>query len=182
MLKAPEKLEFENEHISCVCEISQDWRLLKLNGVVKSPLSYQKMIVIAANSPDRMTTYTGSSLPFPNSEIAFDGTTNIVEVPKDGRFTKIFGYPNSYYAPDGCTKVQPSIFFTLYKNQESTPMVFTLELPELIPLQVRTLTHRPLRQVKGPSFYTDKAELIGVRSAYETMLAWKDVKIYNGIA
>lgn len=182
MLKAPQKLEFNNEHVSCVVEISEDWRLLKLQGTIRSPLNFQKMIVIAANGPDQMTTYSGSALPFPNNAIAFDGTPNIIEVAASGHFSKVFSYPNSYYAPDGCTKIQPSIFFTLYRPNKATPDVFTLELPELIPLQVRTLTHRPLRQVKGPYFYSDKADIIGVRSAYDTMVAWKDVKIYNGLA
>lgn len=178
-------VSFRNEYLSCTMTISDDFQTIQLNGAVSNPSKYQFIEIIASNSIDRFTNYSGSGLPFPCANIAFDGTPNIITIDPNsfGTFQGIFSYPNSFYSQDAFEKIKPSIFARLFPKEENTEPIFVrMELPEMVPLQVRTLTHRENRAKLGPEFYSQKTDLIGVRSAYDTMLALKQLKIYNQLA
>jgi hypothetical protein len=57
-----------------------------------------------------MMSYTGSGLPFPNEEIAFEGSRNVYAIPKTGVVNTQFKKPNAYCTR---TKVPPSLFVRL---------------------------------------------------------------------
>ena len=49
----------------------------RLNNISKKKIQNQKIdVFIAANSPTYLIGYTGSGLPYPNKEVAFENTTN----------------------------------------------------------------------------------------------------------
>lgn len=171
-------LSFQNPYLQATIDIVDD--RVKIRGSITHRAKYARAELIAANPIQRMMNYSGSGLPWPCAAFAFQGTPNILEIPADGKFEADFAYPNSYYTTDGVEKVVSSVFAILYPRNGSDAVAVRMELPEQTPLQVRTLTYRP--KMTSPTFYSNKEEIIGVRGAYDTMLAWRDVKIQNGLA
>jgi hypothetical protein len=161
------ELSFKNEYLSCKATISLDKQVVKLQGMISNFGQYSKVEIIAPNPPNRMTSYAGSGLPFPCSQVAFDNTPNVGKVNESGSFDILFEYPNSYYVPDMFTKIAPSVYFIFYPTDNKVESFASrVELYDDLP--VRTLVHRP-NHAKGPGFYTAKEGLIGVRSAEDTM-------------
>ena len=158
------ELQFKNEYVSGKATINTYDHTVKIEGMITHPVQYSEIQLIAASPPNRMTAYAGSGLPFPCSQIAFEGTPNVSNIDKSGLFNVIFEYPNSYYIPDMMTKIPPAIYFIFKSNNNS----FASRIDLYDDLPVRSLVHRP-NHAKGPGFYTAKESLIGVRSAEETM-------------
>jgi hypothetical protein len=171
---------FQNAHVNCVIEELPALEL-RLRGLVLNPAKYKRVEVIAPNPIDRMASFSGSGMPFPCGAIAFEATPNWINVDPagDGHFEGVFKYPNSYYTQDAKTKIKPSIFVIL-TPAAGEPTFVRLELPD--PLPVRTLTHREERGVLGPSFYTIKDDIIGVRGAEETMRRLAAAKMERALA
>lgn len=172
-------LTFDNQYVSVKMIITES-ASVQLQGRVHNRASYGSVEVIAPCPIDRMTNYSGSGLPFPCAEIAFENTPNQISVGDSGTFHGVFAYPNSYYAQDALEKVVSSIFVIMHPKTPGDPIIVRMELPEQVPLTVRTLTHRPKRT--DPAFYYLKQDIIGVRGAEATMRALKDVKVYQGFA
>jgi hypothetical protein len=147
---------------------------LSINGNVLNPFSYTEMIVVAANPIDRMMNYSGSGLPFPSPCIAFEGTPNYYVIGGDGVINTTFLRPNSYYATDTYTRVEPSVFVKLYKNNQDEPVTVQFKLADNNPL--KSVFYRKERSELGPAFYEKKADIIGVRSQYEIIKMLEDVK------
>jgi hypothetical protein len=148
--------------------------VLQINGNVLDASVYTQMIVIAANPIDRMMNYSGSGLPFPSHSIAFEGTPNRYTVGGDGVINVTFVRPNSYYATDTYTRVEPSVFVKLYKNNNDEPIIVQFKLEDKHPL--KSVFYRKERSELGPSFYEKKADIIGVRSQYEIIKMLEAVK------
>jgi hypothetical protein len=171
---------FQNAHVNCVIQELPDHEL-RLSGIVLNPSKYKRIEVIASNPIDRMTNYSGSGLPFPSGAVAFEATPNWINIDpaSDGHFDGVFKYPNSYYTQDAKTKIKPSVFVIL-TPASGDPTFVRLELPD--PLPIRTLTYREGRDALGPSFYTIKDDIIGVRTAEETMRRLAAAKMERGLA
>lgn len=92
----------------------------RLNNISKKNIQNQKLMFIAANSPTYLIGYTGSGLPYPNKEVAFENTTNkgIVAVQEDGSFSFKIDYPNSYYKHLGSKLIEPHIYIKLCGNDK----------------------------------------------------------------
>lgn len=173
-------LSFNNQYVACTMVITESGSI-RLQGRVNNRAAYQAVEIVAPAPIDRMTNYSGSGLPFPCAAIAFDNTPNRILVGESGQFQGVFAYPNSYYTNDAFNKVVSSVFAILYpKDVNEEPIVVRMELPEQVPLTVRTLTHRPKRV--DPEFYRLKEDIIGVRGAEATMRALANVKVYMGLA
>lgn len=172
--------QFDNEYVQCVVEIDEK-EMLRVYGTIKQMRGIREAIIKAPNTIDRMTTYTGSGLPFPCAQIAFENTPNIIKVTDPtGNFDTRFSYPNSYYTIDGHTKIESSIFFTIYwKNQEKEKTIVRLPLTDSLPL--RTLNYRP-GYSRGPQYYSDKSDIVGIRGAEATMYAIAEAKKAYDIA
>ena len=91
----------------------------RLKNISKKKLN-QKIMFIAANSPTLLLGYTGSGLPYPNEEVAFENTKNkgIVKSNEDGTFSFKINYPNSYYKNLGSTLIEPHIYIKLCGNNK----------------------------------------------------------------
>ncbi len=171
-------LSFQNAYLEANVVIDQDQVIVQ--GSITHRAKFQKAELIAANPIQRMMNYSGSGLPWPCAAFAFQETPNYLEIPEDGKFVATFSYPNSFYTTDGFDKVVSSVFVILTPKDGSPSINVRLELPEQEPLQVRTLTYRPKRV--NPTFYSEKEDIIGIRGAYDTMLALRGVKIHDGLA
>ena len=175
-------MQFDNEYISLVATVSNDFSVVEFQGRVKNPGSYKSMEIMAAHPIDRMTNYSGSGLPWPCPNFAFDNTPSRLQVSKDGSFQGKFRYPNSYYTYDAFEKIPPSLFALLYDNSGKTPIVVRIGLNEPDILKMRTLTYR--NRNAGPAFYAVKEQYMGIlpTTAEEAMLTLKAFKPRYNIA
>jgi hypothetical protein len=162
-------MNFTNEFVSCIINI--DGIHVNIKGTLNNPSIYKKKIVIAPVSINKITSFSGSALPFPNEEIAFENTKNIFEIKEDGIIDVIFEYPNSYYSPDGLTKIKSPILLLFDDNK------FIIELNDICPL--KTLRDR---KRSDPSFYALKEILVPIGTAEEKMKNYSSAKIKYNIA
>lgn len=154
---------FRNDYVDCVLDIVG--RHVRVAGNVRVPSSFDKMIVMAPNSIDRTISYTGSGLPFPCPNMAFENTPNYAIISESGGFDVTFSYPNSYYTSDTLHRVPPSVFFTLEKDGQESINV-RIDLEDELPL--KTLTHRPGRSDPDFAFY-NRERIIPPQSAEGVM-------------
>ena len=176
-------MNYDNAYLSCQIQFVEPVSLngvprLTIQGTIKNKNAYSKIFLVAPNPPMTMTNYSGSGLPYPCANQAFENTPSYVDIHESVFHTTIF-YPNSYYAVGGMEKIGPSILFGFVPQSSIKPTYVRLELPDRLPL--RTLTHRSSRT--GPEFYAKKAEIIGVPESQEALLRQiGEVKIKYGVA
>ena len=162
---------FNNSLVNCTVNISQDRKTIHVSGSVKNASSYSEMLLLAPNPPDNISSYSGGFLPFPCEQIAYENTPNSYNIPSSGSFNVTFVYPNSYYTPDGLTKIKSPVLFVL----DSELVVF--ELDDICPL--KTLRDR----VRGkPEFYATKEFLLPIDTAENVMKAYCKAKYTYNIA
>jgi hypothetical protein len=172
---------FKNVYVQCDVMASMGANnnvMLRIDGKVMNPMSYQKMEVYAPCPIDRMMNYSGSGLPFPCAAVAFDNTPNYAVIPVDGNFTVNFKYPNSYYTSDFKTKVASSIFVKLQSVGSAEPIDVRFELPDK--LFLHTLGYRTMR--KGPLYYSVKEDLLPIAGAEATMRNYSAAKVQYNLA
>jgi len=163
------KKNISDNVINCVFELENN--NLKIKGSLFNPAIYKKKVITAPNPIDIITSYSGSALPFPNEEIAFENTKNYLEINNDGIIDATFRFPNSYYSPDGKTKIKSPIVLIL----DDKKIIY--ELDDLCPL--KTLKDR----VRGnPSFYAIKEVILPVATAENTMYNYSQAKMKYNIA
>ena len=167
---------FSDEYTAFNITFNKDYSLLNIAGSIRNNALYSNIILTAPNPIDRMTNYSGSGLPFPNYEIAFEKTPNIHKIDSSGVFNVSFKYPNSFYMPDGLNKIKPSIFFVFTIN-ENVSFRLQYELHDINAL--RTLVNRASR--KNPEFYGAKDYILPIDTAEKVMYAYSRAKIENDI-
>ena len=131
----------------------------ELKGDLSRVSSYQRVYLKywAASSPTYNSNFSGSGLPYPNEDMAFDGTSNKGVVDVNGsKFQFTLNYPNSYYVNMGSVYVPPQVNIVVCNSEQkeiSEKMV--INLGEGIPF--RTLTWPKQRNWNdGPMFYDVK--------------------------
>ena len=122
----------ENQHIKC--KIIRDNVNITIECEINEETLDNKIYYFAANTPDRLTTFSGSGLPFPNKEVAFEGSSNIgrkIINNKNKKFSLNLLRPNSYYKDD-YTIVEPEVIIKfLLKNKKTR--VLTIPIDNKIP-------------------------------------------------
>ena len=167
---------YNDEYTTYNITVNSDNSALKINGSIKNNTLYKDIIIIAPNPINRMSSYSGSGLPYPNYEIAFENTPNIHKIEASGIFNISFKYPNSFYMPDGINKIKPSIYF-LFTTFDNKSFRLQYELRDINPL--RTLINRDSR--KNPEFYGAKDHILPIATAEKVMLAYSYAKIEHDI-
>ena len=113
----------------------------------------QKIIYYAPNPPTYNSSFSGSALPFPNPDIAFEGTPNhgAVMTNPDGSFEfKVF-YPNSYYIALGTVYVGPHVFI----KGCGVEKVHSIHLGDGVPFRMITYPSPPYTAPRdSPMFYS----------------------------
>lgn len=165
------QFSINNDHVTCTVSIVGNQ--VRIVGNVYEPAAYATMVLLAPNPPTRMTSYSGSALPYPCANMAFDNTPNQEVISSSGEFDTTFVYPNSYYEQSATNKIPPSVFFILKKaNVNEDPIYVRVGLED--PAILRTLTHRIGRT--GPEFYATKDTIIAPQTAEKTM---RTLKVYK---
>lgn len=151
----------------------------KKNVIIKGNVknTFKSVTIFAANTIDTKVSYSGSGLPFPNDEIAFENTPNIYEL-KDNTFNVSFSYPNSFYTSDHRIKIPPTIFFKFVDNND-TVSYESIKLIDNLTLKSLSYRHADFTQ---PSYYSFKESVIPVGTAEYTMIENKKIKIKNNVA
>lgn len=157
--------EFVNGNISYL-----DNNIILINGTINTTNG----IIIASNPSDNLINYSGTNLPFPNYDIAFENTKNKHNIINKS-FNVRFQYPNSYYDFD--TLINPAIFFIL-KNNDNQEYTVKVELDNKCKL--KTLRNRNI--LHDPSFYDDKYYVLPKQTAEKTMYNYAEYKNINNKA
>ena len=109
----------------------------------------------ASNSPTYNSNYSGSGLPYPNEEVAFENSENIgTSNLNNGKFSFSISYPNSYYTNMGTIYIKPEVQIQVFDNQTNKEVseIQHINLGEGIPF--RTLTYPYQRNWnEGSLFY-----------------------------
>lgn len=142
---------------------------ITITGVITQ--SFSKAKLYAANPIDRMSNYSGSGLPFPNSHIAFDNTPNIKHI-NTSEYGATFIYPNSFYMPNGIDKVPPTVYLSV-----DDVIIETLVLPD--PLPLKTLTNRGTENRE--KFVSYKYNNLPIVNQDEVMIAYANMKLTKNI-
>jgi hypothetical protein len=122
-----------------------------VRGHIEGAVS-QKVVYFAANPATYNASFTGSGLPFPNPEVAFEGTPNngAVTTGADGSFEFHVFYPNSYYVALGTIYVGPHVFIKACGNDK----IHTIYLGDGIPFRMLTYPSPPYTAPRvSPMFY-----------------------------
>ena len=114
-----------------------------------------KIRYFAASPMDKITSFSGAGLPFPNPEIAFESTPNQgeIELERENAFEISLLKPNSYYVHMGATFVPPSVYIR-YNNGESIDQIFAIQVARPVPF--RSLNYPAQREQEGALFYRDR--------------------------
>ena len=141
-----------------------------INGSINIP--FKNAMLIAPAPIDTMQNYSGSGLPFPNSEIAFENTPN-KKIITNNSYNATFIYPNSYYIHDD---LQPPVIHLVVDNK----IIDKYVLPNILPL--KTLTHRNMRFEDRSHFYGSKDYMLPIDTAENVMKTYKLYKSKYDIA
>ena len=151
---------------------------IEITGKLKIGSEKAKVVYWAANPADMNISFSGSGLPFPSPEIAFQNTKNVGSVMTEGGVFKIkLYYPSAYYVALGSLYVPPHIHLKICK--EGYDKYFSIKIGAGIPY--RTLTHPAppsLNPRTDPLFYVN--ENLTVRSQ-EKILRDSGYPEYNTI-
>ena len=119
------------------------------------------VIFWAANPPTYNGSFTGSGLPFPNPEIAYQNTINKGTVKTQGGYYEFkIRFPNAYYVGLGSKYVEPCVHIKICQPNGENKLK-TIKLGNGIPF--RTLSHsngeRNLPSRNNCNFYQGRDNL-----------------------
>ena len=159
-------MKINNKYISA--DITIDNKEITISGTKK----YNNAInIIAANPPDTLGNYSGTNLPFPSTDIAFENTKNKFNIKSQNINIKL-EYPNSYYCIlNGRDKIPP----TIYIGDENNDNIVSFSLEDNCPL--KTLISRNDNNL--PHFYNDKYHVLPTTTGYKTMMNYANYKLLS---
>ena len=124
----------ENENISC--KVLRENINIYIDCIIKDEMLNNKVYYYAANTPDRLTNFSGSGLPFPSREVAFEGSPNIGRKLIDNE-TKQFRLellrPNTYY-DENYELVEPEVIIK-YVLKNNKTRVLNIPIDNKIPFR-----------------------------------------------
>lgn len=102
----------------------------------------------APNPPTYSSSFSGSGLPYPNANIAYENTPNRGMVKaENGNYQFKVRFPNAYYAGLGTKYIEPCCHIKICGSDE----IHTIPLNHGIPY--RTLTYPEFANRTSPTFY-----------------------------
>ena len=124
----------ENENISC--KVLRENINIFIDCTIKDEMLNNKVYYYAANTPDRLTNFSGSGLPFPSREVAFEGSPNIGRKLINNE-TKQFRLellrPNTYY-DENYELVEPEVIIK-YLSKNNKTRVLNIPIDNKIPFR-----------------------------------------------
>jgi len=162
-------MELNSNNIKAKITVIDDCKI-NIAGNIFNFNNFKSIIMIAPNTFDKKSSYSGQGLPFPCASIAFENTPNKYMIQSD-QFETTFEYPNSYYTVANKKRVVSTVYFCFVDNDDKMSVEF-IELEDLYPL--RTLTNRETRN--GPEFYSTKYDVLPIDTAESLMYQYSDLK------
>jgi hypothetical protein len=106
-----------------------------VRGFLNNSKGSNKLMFWAANPPTRGFSFSGSAMPYPNPETAFQNTPNrgIVNI-NDGYFEFKLHFPNAFYTDLGSNYVQPTAFVQICGDEA----VHKIPLGDGVPFRLLT--------------------------------------------
>ncbi len=124
----------ENENISC--KVLRENINIYIDCIIKDEMLNNEVYYYAANTPDRLTNFSGSGLPFPSREVAFEGSPNIGRKLINNE-TKQFRLellrPNTYY-DENYELVEPEVIIK-YVLKNNKTRVLNIPIDNKIPFR-----------------------------------------------
>lgn len=138
----------------------------RLKNIINRPNLYVRFW--ASSPPTYNCSFSGSGVPYPSREIAFQDSKNIGKVPvQNNQFSFYIQYPNSYYDNLGTVYVPPTVIVQVFENDKEIGPKENIILGEGIPY--RSLTFNKKRNLNdGPMFYNNQH--LKIRSQYQILL------------
>ena len=124
----------------------------------------------AASPPTLGTSFSGSGMPYPSPEVAYDRTPNkgIVKV-VNGSFTFTMKYPNAYYIGLGSLYIPPHINFKVAELNKPE-LYFSVQVDDGIPFRMLTYPAPPTNKPRvSPLFYCEPEQ--GARTQEDILRA-----------
>jgi hypothetical protein len=160
---------FNNELMSGTMRTVGDNKI-SITGNVKTP-GYTNLSYWAAANPDYMYGFSGSALPFPNPDVAYDNTPNkgSVKLGIAGSFNLTLTYPNAYYIGLGTLYMPPHVNFKA-SNNNSESGVISVKIDDGVPFRSLTYPSPPGKRPRSdPLFYSEPFK--GARTQDEILRA-----------
>lgn len=171
-------MDFQNSFVQCRVQILGKCEGIRITGNILNRSNFKDVMILAPNPIDKNASYSGTGLPFPCADVAFEGSPNTKKIDDSGVINVDFSYPNSYYTVANKKKIISSIFFILENLNGGGKEFIRFELKDMYPL--RTLVNRESRT--GPEFYSDKYDILPVDTAEAIMKAYSKIKVSHEIA
>lgn len=136
---------------------------LIINGKLKDQAANGTLYFWAAAPPTTGISFSGSGMPYPDPQTAYDRTPNkgVVNV-VGGAFTITLKYPNAYYIGLGSLYIPPHVNFKMCAPGQDDKY-FSVQIDDGIPFRMLTYPAPPTNKPRtSPMFYYE-AEL-GARS------------------
>lgn len=132
-----------------------------VRGKTKDNNPNNHIVFWAASPPDYITSYSGSGLPFPNPDVAFDNTPNKGSVKtNNGMFEFNLKYPNSYYTGLGTVYMPPHVNIKVCDENNNCKEVVTIKLGDGVPFRMLTYPPPPGSAPRcSPMFYMGRDRL-----------------------
>lgn len=110
---------------------------LLITGTIKTNIKDAELTYWAPTPANHGASFSGSGLPYPNPEVAYDRTPNVgrVALNSKGEFSIRIKYPNAYYSALGTGYIPPIINLKVCGEEQTT----TIKIDDGIPF--RSLTY-----------------------------------------
>lgn len=139
----PPVLEFKNPDFSGQVSYFSDSDIFQIDGRFPN-LTGIGINYWAANPVERRYSYSGSGLPYPNPESAYEETPNRGKLQLDdaGGFSIKLMHPSGYYIRQGKILVKPHVNFQIDGNDR----IYTVNIADNMPYRsLKNLPNRPNR-------------------------------------
>ena len=141
--------EYYDVKVIRTCAKTVRLELTLKNKKCETILSYS-----AAKPPDYRQSYTGSALPFPDAQIAYQNSPNIGKYNVVNNFVSFKIYvPNSYYSHVGTRLILPHVRIDLMNTNNKIYSSEIIELGEIAPFRMLSYPSMPVPR-DSPGFYS----------------------------
>jgi len=139
---------------------------LNVSGQLKNTSLNADISFWAAAPPTKGISFSGSCMPYPSPEVAYDRTPNkgIVKA-VNGQFNFVLKYPNAYYIGLGSLYIPPHINFKITEPESAGKQThnFSVQIDDGIPFRMLTYPAPPTNKPRiSPLFYCEPEK--GARS------------------
>lgn len=129
-------------------------KTIRLEVTLKDKRCETILAYSAAKPPDYRQSYTGSALPFPDAQIAYQNSPNVGKIKMVGNNVSFkIHVPNSYYSHVGTRLILPHVRIDLMDMNKNSYSSEIIELGEIAPFRMLSYPSIPVPR-DSPNFYS----------------------------